>query len=157
MANEVQAIEMPEEKEKMSFQKHYKKLKCPYAIYGDFECLTALTNEGIKGTYQNHQPSGFMLDVVSSITGEAKPYLYRGEDCMEVFCKTTNEIREEIFDIMKNPKDMIITQEQEKEFQKCSKCFICGGGFSNTKDKKKVRDHCHFTGLYRGCAHNKAI
>ena len=167
MANEVQAIEMPEEKEKMSFQKHYKKLKCPYVIYGDFECLTALSNEGLKGTYgealscaprgtyQNHKPSGFMLNVVNSITGEAKPYLYRGEDCMEVFCKTMNEIREEIFDVMNNPKDMIITPEQEQEFQKCSKCFICGGGFSNTKDKKKVRDHCHFTGLYRGCAHNK--
>ena len=51
MANEVQTIEMPEEKEKMSFQKHYKKLKCPYVIYGDFECLTALSNEGLKGTY----------------------------------------------------------------------------------------------------------
>ena len=96
-----------------------------------------------------------MLNVVNSISGEAKPYLYRGEDCMDVFCKTMNEIREEIFDVMKNPKDMIITPEQEQEFQKCSKCFICGGGFSNTKDKKKVRDHCHFTGLYRGCAHNR--
>ena len=155
MANEVQAIEMPEEKEKMMFQKQNKKLRCPYVIYGDFECLTALSNEGLKGSYQNHTPSGFMLNVVNSITNEVKPYIYRGEDCMENFCKTMNEIREEIFEKMKTPKPMIITHEQEKEFQECKKCFICGGSFNNTKDKKKVRDHCHFTGLYRGCAHNK--
>ena len=75
MANEVQAIEMPEEKEKMFFQKHYKKLRCPYVIYGDFECLTShmIKNETpmqacIKGSYQNHIPSGFMLNVVNSIT-----------------------------------------------------------------------------------------
>ena len=99
----------------MSFQKHYKKiLKCPYVIYGDFECLTTLSNEGLKGAYQNHKASGFMLNVVNSITGEAKPYFYRGEDCMEVFCKTMNEIREAIFDVMNNPKDMDkLTDEEE--------------------------------------------
>ena len=157
MANEVQAIEMPEEKEKMSFQKHYKKLKCPYVIYGDFECLTTLTNEGIKGTYQNHIPSGFMLNVVNSITGEAKPYLYRGEDCMDVFCKTMNEIREEIFDVMDNPKDMEkLTDEEEERHRKAKKCFICNGRFDpNVKAKTKVKDHCHFTGKYRGPAHHK--
>ena len=157
MANEVQAIEMPEEKEKMSFQKHYKKLKCPYVIYGDFECLTALTNEGIKGTYQNHKPSGFMLNVVNSITGEAKPHLYRGEDCMDVFCHTMNEIREEIFDVINNPKDMEkLTDEEEERHRKAKKCFICNGSFHpNVKAKTKVKDHCHFTGKYRGPAHHK--
>ena len=153
MASEVQAIEMPEEK--MMFQKHYKKLRCPYVVYGDFECLTSLSDESIKGCYQEHKPSGFMLNVVNSITNEVKPYIYRGEDCMDKFCKTMNEIREEIFEKMKNPKPMVITHEQEKECQDCKKCFICGGSFNNTKDKKKVRDHCHLTGLYRGCAHNK--
>ena len=125
MANNVQAIEMPEEKEKMCFQKHYKKLTCPYVIYGDFECLTTLSSEGLKGVYtelsnplkgayQNHIPSGFMLNVVNSITDEVKPYIYRGEDCMDKFCETMNEIREEIFEKMKTPKTMIITHEQEK-------------------------------------------
>ena len=32
-------------------------------------------------------------------------------------------------------------------------CCICKKRFTN--DNKKVRDHCHFTGKYRGAAHNK--
>ena len=62
MANEVQAIEMPDIKEKMMLQKHYKKSRCPYVIYGDLECLTTLSDEVIKCTYQNHIPSGFILN-----------------------------------------------------------------------------------------------
>ena len=71
-ANEVQAIEMPEENDKLSFPKHYKRLRCPYVISGDFECLTTLSDEGIKGTYQEHKPSGFMLNDVNSVTDEVK-------------------------------------------------------------------------------------
>ena len=31
-------------------------------------------------------------------------------------------------------------------------CYICKKRFTN--DNKKVRDHCHFTGRYKGAAHN---
>ena len=33
-----------------------------------------------------------------------------------------------------------------------TKCFICGEDFK--EGDKKCRDHCHFTGKYRGCAHD---
>ena len=156
MANNIQNVEMPE-KDKTFFKNHYKKLKCPYVIYGDFECLTTQTNEGIKGTYQEHKPSGFMLNVVNSITNECKPYLYRGEDCMNKFCETMNEIREEIMYVMKHPLPMNdLTEQEQKEHDEAKRCFICNGCFDNKKDgKKKVRDHCHFTGQYRGPAHLK--
>ena len=88
MMNEVQKTEMSKEEEKMCFKNHYIKLKCPSVIYGDFECLTTPTTDGIKGTYvneseprplkgayQEHTPCGFMLNVVNSITNEATPYL----------------------------------------------------------------------------------
>ena len=39
---------------------------------------------------------------------------------------------------------------------KTTKCWICNGEFSDKDDDyKKVRDHCHFTGKFRGAAHNK--
>ena len=156
MAHEIQQIVLPKEDEKMSFQKHYKKLKCPYVIYGDFECFTTPSSDGIKGTYQNHKPCGFMLNVVNSITNEATPYLYRGEDCMDRFCSTINKIKEEIMEKMKENKKLQWTARQKEEHKHAKHCFICGGKF-NPKDpaKTKVADHCHFTGQYRGAAHNK--
>ena len=156
MTHEVQQTKMPEEKEKMKFSKYYKQLRCPYVIYGDFECLTTPSNEGMKGVYQNHKPCGFMLNVVNSITNETTPYLYRGEDCMEKFCSTMNKIRQDIFDKMHNVKKINITKQQEAEHKKAKTCFICGGCFNPSDPAKtKVQDHCHFTGLYRGPAHNK--
>ena len=43
-----------------------------------------------------------------------------------------------------------LTKEQKSEYKKATKCHIC---FKELKDKGKVRDHCHYTGVYRGAAH----
>ena len=137
LANEVQSTQMPKEHEKMQFKHHYKKLKAPYVIYGDFECLTAKSDEGIKGTYQHHQPSGFMLNVVNSITNEMTPYLYRGEDCMNKFCDTMNKIREDVFDKMADVKPLDLTDEEEAQFKKATRCFICNQKFSESKNQRK--------------------
>ena len=53
MANDIQQAKMPKEGTSMKFEKHFKKLKAPFVIYGDFECLTTETSEGIKGTYEH--------------------------------------------------------------------------------------------------------
>ena len=55
-------------------------------------------------------------------------------------------------------KEMIpLTIEENKLYKEQNICYICKKEFStDNKDKKyqKVRDHCHFTGKYRGAAHN---
>ena len=49
---------------------------------------------------------------------------------------------------------MIFTKESEKEFEKAKNFRICGLSLKNTDGVvDKVRDHCHFTGKYRGAAH----
>ena len=156
MANDIQQTKMPEEGTSMKFEKHFKKLKAPFVIYGDFECLTTETSEGIKGTYQNHKPSGYMLNLVNAYSGEMKPFLYRGEDCIDKFCDTLNNIRDDVMEQMKKPKDMIMSDLDEIKHLEAKKCFLCNGAFNNKVEaKKKVADHCHFTGLYRGAAHMK--
>ena len=49
--------------------------------------------------------------------------------------------------------DVIFGKEEAKRFKKETKCWICEGEFNDDKDVK-VSDHCHFTGRYRGAAHN---
>ena len=48
---------------------------------------------------------------------------------------------------------MISLTDEEKESHENQKfCYICKKRF--TDDNKKVKDHCHFTGKYRGAANN---
>ena len=50
-----------------------------------------------------------------------------------------------------------LTKEEKKIHHKQKFCCICKKGFSTDDDNKKyhkVRDHCHYTGKYRGAAHN---
>ena len=166
MEVEGQQIKMPKPEEKMKFKHHFKKLRCPFVIYADFECLTEEvdkpTDESIKTyNYQEHKPCGFMLNMVNSVDGSNYEYLYRGSDAVNVFCSKINEIREDIKDKMKENKEIDMSDENKKDFKNATHCFICGDAFrydyKNEKEAekyKKVRDHCHFTGKYRGCAHS---
>ena len=44
-----------------------------------------------------------------------------------------------------------LTKSQLKEHKRATKCHIC---FKQFGDRVKVRDHCHYSGLYRGAAHS---
>ena len=45
-----------------------------------------------------------------------------------------------------------LTKKQWKKYKRSTKCHICDKPF--TLRDHKVRDHCHYTGLYRGPAHS---
>ena len=55
-------------------------------------------------------------------------------------------------------KEMIpLTKEEKKIHHEQKVCYICEKGFSTDNDNKKyhkVKDHCHYTGKYRGASHN---
>ena len=44
-----------------------------------------------------------------------------------------------------------MSKEEEHLFQQSNSCWICEKLIDN--DDKKVRDHCHVTGNFRGAAH----
>ena len=58
----------------------------------------------------------------------------------------------------KKKKIKLLTKEQQELYENAKLCHICKENFENKylKDKKcrKFRDHCHYTGEYRGVAHN---
>ena len=93
-----------------------KTLQCPYVIYGDFECLTTLSNEGLTG-----------LTLCN-----------RTEHTKIVISQYNEEIRNEIMDKMNNPLPMEkLTDEEEKQFKECKQGHICGGSYTNTNEKRK--------------------
>ena len=55
---------------------------------------------------------------------------------------------------------MIFGEKEKEQYEKETECWICTEEFDDTADKNgykkngKVRDHCHYTGRYRGAAHN---
>ena len=46
-----------------------------------------------------------------------------------------------------------LTKAQLKEYNHATKCHICFKPFK--EDNMKVRDHCHYSSIYRGAAHSR--
>ena len=55
-------------------------------------------------------------------------------------------------------KIKLLTEEQKESYENAKIFYICKEEFENkySEDKEchKVRDHCHYTGKYRGAAHS---
>jgi len=77
--------------------------------------------------------------------------IYRGEGAASHLIKELFRISKDIDQILKLNKQMIITDQQEKQFITAKDCHICEKRLYNDR----VRDHCHITGQYRGASHSK--
>ena len=73
---------------------------------------------------------------------------------MKKFCKDLKEHATRIINYEKK-KIIPLTKEEKINYNDQQICYICKEEFDKS-DKKhhKVRDHCHYTGKYRGAAHN---
>ena len=139
-----------------------KSTKLPFVIYADLECLlekmsTCINNPNESSTTKinKHTPSGYSIFTHCSFNkSKNKLNYYRGKDCMKTFSKDLREQASKIIDYEK--KKMIPLPTEEKIYHNKQKiCYICKKEFSNNEKKNyKVKDHCHYTGKYRGAAHN---
>ena len=170
--NETVAVKMPTKNTILKFQNHHKKLPIPFTIYADFECFTIPVNscqpnpdKSFTQGYQKHEPSGYCLylKALDGLNTNFKPIVYTkkipDEDISKKFIKHVVKLTHKIYqDYYKKPKPYNLTTEEEKDYQSATKCHICEQKlFRDKKINKilKVRDHCHFTGEYRGTAHNE--
>ena len=139
-----------------------KSIKLPFVIYADLEFLlekmsTCQNNPNESSTTEinKHTPSGYSIFTHCSVDQmRNKLNHYRGKDCMKKFCKDLREHATKIINYKK--KKMIPLTTEEKIYHNEQEiCYICKNEFDKS-DKKhyKVRDHCHYTGKYRGAAHN---
>ena len=139
-----------------------KSMKLPFVIYADLEYLlekmsTCINNPNESSTTKinKHTQSGYSIFTHCSFD-ESKNKLnyYRGKDCMKKFSR---DLREQVCKIINYEKKKMIplTTEEKIYHNKQKICYICKKEFSNNEKKNyKVKDHCHYTGKYRGAAHN---
>ena len=85
---------------------------------------------------------------------------YRGTDCMKKFARALKIMAKIIIDTPQ--KSMTpLTDEENRNHERSNLCHICNEKFIHDKENEKyhkyfkVRDHCHYTGKYRGAAHSK--
>ena len=102
--------------------------------------------------YQKHEPSSFCyyIKCFDDKVYEPKLVSYTGEDAAQKIVEMLEEDIREINNILK--KNMIFGGKKKKRFDKETKCWICNKEFDDDDKNCTVRDHCHFTGRYRGAA-----
>ena len=152
-------IEMPEKGTILKFINYNRREKVPFFVYADF----ASYNKPMQSCepnpescytkrHQKYEPSSFCYYIKCFDDEIYKPKLvsYTGEDAAQKFV----EMLEEDIKIIANipEKKMIFGKEEKERFHKETKCWMCNEEFND--EDVKVRDHCHFTGRYRGAAHN---
>ena len=158
--------------------KNYERLhNVPIVVYADFECFVNPLETEYKDPkkpytvkYQNHVPSGFcytiscMDESVYPTKTVLKTASYEGEDIGKLFVKTLTEDLKPVYEILKNPKPIIMTDLDKIKHKNSKMCYACGDEFGTTQTNKKTNkkenvikcsDHCHITGKYRGAACGK--
>ena len=161
--NECVKISMPPPGSYLEFKNFIHSEKAPFTIYADFESLIKPLdvcdpdpNKSYTKKYQKHEPVSFSFYIKSFnesvYKSKKRTYIKENPEDPDVIDVFINWLEEEVKNIAKlGNEKMIITDEEEEQFNKASDCWICGKKL-NIQDK--VRDHCHYTGRYRGPAHN---
>ena len=138
---------------KCFFKNWERMMHVPVVVYADFESILRPCHEDNK-THE-HIPCGFCFHLVSPFL-EMDPVWKRAEN--ETNQLPQDFIRELISRVKKAylslpKKEMVpLSPEEWKKFRESEVCWLCKGKFGE-KTFLKVRDHCHYTGKFRGAAH----
>ena len=147
------------EKGFIEFKNFNRQIPVPFKIYADFECFLKprdVDNDCFSYTkkYQDHVPCSFAYKLVCVDNKFSRDVaLYRGENAVSKFIKCILKEYGYCRSVMKKHfnKNLVITAEENEEFQRSNICWICGK-LINIGDNK-IRDHCHISGKYRGPTH----
>ena len=156
-------INMPSPGSFIKFKNYLYSERAPFTIYADFESIVKPLdtcepnpNKSYTLKYQKHEPVSFVYYIKSFnesvYKSTLRSYVKENEedpDTIDVFINWLEDDVKIISELGNEP--MKITPEEQEQFNQASNCWICGK-LLNLQDR--VRDHCHFTGRYRGAACN---
>ena len=157
---------MPDDNKKiLKHQFGTKLLEMSHLIYADTEPLlikhdSCSNNPGKsnKEKKATHEACGYSMNVLRSYDKNIHSF-YRDKDCIQKFCKELLNYSTKVVNIPKKPIIPLTSDEQAKH-KRSKFCHICNEKFNNEKENKhynnykKVKDHDHHTGKYRGAAHS---
>lgn len=152
----VQTI-LPEENSKLCFSNFNRTQRVPIVIYGDFESLLREYSDKNKSpcveNIQIHEASCYGYYIFCQSKPELNKFRsYRGPDCSKKFIEAISRDVIRLYKLMSEIKPMIINKDQQTALKNAKQCHICKKSFNDTDSI--VADHDHFTGMYRGPAHN---
>ena len=145
-------IEMPSEKDNaIEFNEHMKSGKMSCITYADIESLI----KTIERSANNPQNS-YSISIIWTFDHIEDKHFYIMEYCMKKFCRYLREHAKNSIHFEKK-KILPLTKEELKSYQEVKVCYICGKiifkKLSKGLNYQKLRDHCHYTGKYRGAVH----
>ena len=82
----------------------------------------------------------------------------QGEDDQvdRAFVEKLEKVTKKIYETFKESRPIIFDEAAKRLHESHGECYACGEKFKNDDiNMRKVRDHCHYTGKYRGALHNK--
>lgn len=152
------ATYLPEPGTKMQFQNHQNEIMAPIVCYADFEAalvpVQGCENEpGSKSSMKlfHHVPTSYGY-LITYETDPSHDYFeqYRGPDCTKIFVESLYGKLKSMFEnlVLNNVQPMIFTAADKARFDRFHHCHICKREIVG----RKVRDHDHQTGKFRGAA-----
>ena len=165
----IQAVQVVDEE--ISFKNWAKTEESLFRIYGDFECLLQECDEGDVNDktvkVQKHVSCSVAWVLISNHPEvESRSFLYRpspnpemsleesSQLVVEQLMESLQAIEKELLPYQLEVKPMMMTEEQEADFQTATHCYTCEELFYEEEENwGKVRDHNHATGEYRGAEH----
>ena len=79
--------------------------------------------------------------------------MYLGKECVEKIVEYIEEEVKTLYETFPRQPMTEFTVVLKREYREAEKCHICLKEFNDSRNRK-LRDHCHYTGLYQGEAHN---
>ena len=159
--NQSVRVEMPKQGSTVEFKDGQNQFKVLFIMHADFELILepmdpvelGFPNQPYTNEVNQHTPSGWCVYSKFAYGDIDNPLrTYRGKDCFETFCNYIKGEACRLYHMFPKLPMGPLTKKQWKKYKRSTKCHICYKPF--TLRDPKVRDHCHYTGLYRGPAHS---